>query len=389
MTKMKRLLLIADGPPRQGWGAPIVLDRHLRRLVDGEWEVDIACLSEHAKTCSPCANWTVLPVHAHSILRNLPLRGMYRLCVFLWERQIRRSLASHPDCVLAVQQGALAHTDTAAAVARSLQVPLNLLILDHRERWEANPNHRRTQYRQTEALFAQASRAWFVSERLIEEYGEHVRLPSPEVNRVLRPVPDGGSSARASWQQGFSKQPVVVHFGAIQPTHRPVVLALADALAPLGGKLILVEKEGNPTVRGCVAERGNVEHVPFFPTNRQAVEFVAGKAAAAVHMYAFPPMTQGWATASFPSKLMEFTQTGVPMLLLTPPGTALHDWARANEWLGLCDDLSAASLRRLLAPLCAQEGWERMAAQSLAAAQDEFSPRRIQRQFEDELVVRE
>jgi hypothetical protein len=180
---------------------------------------------------------------------------------------------------------------------------------------------------------------------------------------------------------------VVVHSGAIQSTHRPVVLAVADALAPFGGKLILVEKHGNATVEACVRERENVEHVPFFRTNQEAVEYVAGTATAAMHMYAFPPEVQGWATASFPSKLMEFTQTGVPMLLMSPPGTALHDWALANDWAGLCDDLSGDSLRRVLAPLCERDSWEAMAAQSRAVADDEFNPCRIQQQFEDELVV--
>ena len=177
---------------------------------------------------------------------------------------------------------------------------------------------------QTEALLSQAARVWFVSDRLIEEYAGKIRIPGPEVCRVLRPIPEGGDAAQAVWSERFSRQPVVVHSGALQKSHHSVILALADALAAFDGKLILVERQNNPTAQACSRERGNISHIPFFPTNREAVEFIAAQATAAVHMYSFSISSQGWATASFPSKLIEYSHTGIPVLLLSPPGTALQ-----------------------------------------------------------------
>jgi glycosyltransferase involved in cell wall biosynthesis len=383
LAERNQLLYIGDNPPNQGWGSPIVVRRHLERLCREEWQIRVASLRENCRGCEVPEEWDLVTVPRLRLLGRLRVPGAYRLVQSFWRRRLC-SLGKRADCVLAFLDKDF--SVVAGRVAKRLGVPLNVFVLDHRETWEKSPTYRQTMYEQTEALLLQAARVWFVSERLVHEYGEHIRLPAPEVRRVLRPIPAGGEAPSAVWSDQFARKPVVVHAGAIQTFHRPVVLALADALAEIGGSLVLVEKTDNPTAQACAVERENVTHVPFFPTNREAVEFVS-KATAALHMYSFSDGVQGWATASFPSKLIEFSQTGIPVLLLSPPGTALHDWARECQWEGLCDELSAECLGSVLARLRTRDGWEQMARQSRQVASGEFCAERIQEQFERELVV--
>jgi hypothetical protein len=86
--------------------------------------------------------------------------------------------------------------------------------------------------------------------------------------------------------------------------------------------------------------------------------------------------------AGFPSKLTEYTATGLPLLILGPAYCSAVRWARENDGVAEVVDVNDArlvrhALDRLRNPLRRSE----LAANALAAGQRFFSHRAAQAQF--------
>jgi len=202
---------------------------------------------------------------------------------------------------------------------------------------------------------------------------------------VLYPVPEERFLPFVEWREEFARAPVVTHVGALHPYHAGFLSALAACLASVGGKLSVICPADNPVLAELRARIPNLEHHDFFPTNIAAIRHVAAQSAALTVMYPLGKTTQGLPPTGFPSRFVEFAQLGLPVLLVAPAGNPIRTWAGRNRWTAQLDPSDREAMTRLVHGLTQRAVWEQLAAETRTAADGEFNPSRLHRQFSNTL----
>lgn len=129
-----------------------------------------------------------------------------------------------------------------------------------------------------------------------------------------------------------------------------------------------------------LAAIANVTAHPRTASNRDALVLLRQQCAA-LFVY-LGTEYENYARYSFPSKLVDFAQTGLPIVICTPPETGLGQWAAQNGWrLWLRDPDDAAASREIAALLKSDTAWQEEARQTRALADGEFSAHRIHAQL--------
>lgn len=381
----RRLLYVGAEVPRQGYGASICLYRHLSRL-DG-WEVSVVA------TEPPAAGWDDQPVpwrvvRLSSVLQRWPpavarVPIAYRLWLELLGWSCRLALRNRtPDAILNVFG---LNSFLAYALARLWRVPLSLIVYDRWEVWVKSRIERRLMPRGwAPRILDQAARVWTVS----EELGDFYPLQDRSKVRLLRPIPEGGNGGFVAWREEFRERPTVAFAGFFHDHHLEPFRRVATLLAPANGTLLVISDRA-ARIRERLSDLSNVEYREPFARNADLLTFLRARAAAMLIPWSFAarlPMPY-WAKTSFPSKLVEFSHLGLPLLIIAPPGIVISNWASSRRWRAYLEAPEDEALARALAELRNEASWKVMAAQSRQAALGEFDPGRIQAQFERELAV--
>ena len=201
---------------------------------------------------------------------------------------------------------------------------------------------------------------------------------------VLPPIPAERTLPFAGWRDEHALCPVVAHVGALHPYHAPFLRRLAETLRRQNGRLLVLCPENNPVLQELRAGVRDLIHQPFFPDNADALRFIAARASALTVMYPFgaegAPLPTG-----FPSRFIEFSQLGLPILLAAPEGNPIRAWARRHRWPAHFDPDDTLALQAHCAALGHKEGWESLASETRKAAEGEFDPDRIHRLFSERL----
>lgn len=373
MTHSPHLLYVGGPSPQPGSGSLIILQRHLAYLVQENWRIALAVA---ARTAPPASDWPMVRVPFRRAWWP-PFRPdrpwLARIRAWAWTREVRTLPA--PDLVLTLCWGPLAWL--AADIAERRRVPLAVILHDH---WAELADHAAATIGQR--VCRAAHTVFTVSEEMSQRVdGEFGRGKS----LLLPPVPAARCLPFAAWRATHATAPVLAHVGALHPYHVPFLTRTARALAPLHGRLLVLCDSGSPVLRNLRAAIPNLTHQPFFPTNDEALRFVAGNATAFVVMYPFGGVSQNPAPTGFPSRLIEFLQLGLPALLAAPEGNPLRSWAHRAHWPAHFAPDDDAALTRACAALTDSTAWEEMAAAARRVAQGEFDAANIHRLFRQRL----
>jgi hypothetical protein len=179
--------------------------------------------------------------------------------------------------------------------------------------------------------------------------------------------------------------PLTVAFaGSLHIYHIEPLRALATALAHVQGQLLLVAQRDNPHLTKILLGLDNIEVQAPFRTNPEVLEFLAQRATALIVPYSFDLVLAPNVVTSFPSKLVEFVHLGLPILIFSPPQTALGLWARERKWSLFWSEPNEANLVAMLKHLQNPAQWEKLAAET-RVAQAEFDPDHLHQRFEQDL----
>jgi hypothetical protein len=135
-------------------------------------------------------------------------------------------------------------------------------------------------------------------------------------------------------------------------------------------------------------ETGNCENIRYLsplPTNAEALAFLRDNASAVFIPGSIDTRAAGW-QLSFPSRLVEYVHTGLPLIIVSPVGTALSNWAKRHSRLCSFENFKEGEALAVLRKITDKEEWLKLAGGSRALAEGEFDPERIQAQFEAELI---
>ena len=368
MDRIKVLVVSSVVPNARGSGGELVLHRHLKSNPRIESEV---------------VSWQRFPFRLKVIgkLRELGFQSLSRSmeCLFpvLPSRKMVDDLVHsfRPDVVVTVAHGWW-HIQ-ARRVARKFELPLVSFFQDW---WPDFPDvplaFRSRVERQFRKTRADSAVAICVSDGMRRELGE------PENALVLHDAP---SLTRCGDMTRDFKLPLrVAYFGNLSE-YGPLIESALRALK--GSERVRLEVFGASPLwtRGAEDEfRSSGFYHGFIPSNELAKSLHDFHAALVVMSFA-PPHRRRM-TTSFPSKLIDATQLGLPVVVWGPEYCSAVKWARKGDRALCVTDPNPLALRETLEELAASPSELRRLAKSASdAAAGDFNYERIQLQFMDAL----
>ncbi len=372
---------ISSNLPRPGTGSSVILYRHLQKFLD--WKITIIATDCRDSNELP-KQWKILPLPPAQWWWP-PLRRTFWRFWGLRQRilalAVQKLLQNDIPSVVLNQFGK--NSVFAWQIAKLCQIPLGLVIHDPWDTWVSCG---------IEAMYMRAYGAsqilsdaqwfWPVSHELANYY----KL-LPTKTRVLPPIPYGWKYPYASWKSSFA-HPVIAFAGSYHDHDVPFLAKVAQALHAFQGTLLLILPQSQ-ALENLKSEYHNIQQYVPFIKNDEAIAFIQQAASAFLVLNVFDPQipqTAHW-RFNFPSKFVEFVHTGLPMLVIAHPQTAISQWCLAHQWQTYGPDFENTNLTCLIQKIVHPETWTSAALQSRSAAQNEFNPDQIQAILENDLIA--
>lgn len=357
-------------------GGAVIAQRHLAHLAEAGWSIAAVCGGgDDAFFRARFPRWKCA---------GLPRRrwwwppfkpepsALARLRSRFFRQALRRSGIGRDDAEVIVTICWGPASWEAAQLANAWRRPLAAIVHD----WWAECGGDRDA-RIGEHVGRTAKRVFVVSEEMraaLSDFGA-------QKLEVLHPVPEKRATGFATWRDEFARAPVIAHVGTLHPYHAPYLTAVAGELAARGGRVVVLCPADNPTLASLRATVRNIEHRDLFADNADAVRWIAACATAVTVMYAQQVGARGHPPTGFPSRLVEFSQTGLPILLAAPRGNPVRTWAERRGWNACVAPDDHDGLSRCVSRLADRTTWEQWAAQTRDAATSDFDPDRLHARF--------
>jgi glycosyltransferase involved in cell wall biosynthesis len=368
MDPIKVLVISSVVPNAYGSGGELVLHRHLKSNPGIHSEV---------------VSWKEFPFRLKVIgkLREIGFRSVSRAweCMFPVlppSKMVHESIQSfRPDVIVTVAHGWW-HVQ-AGRVARESRLPLVSFFQDWWPDFPEVPLAFRSRVeREFRKTCAASDVAICVSEGMRRELGE------PQNALVLHDIPSIAVCERAT--PDFNLPLRVAYFGNLSE-YGPLIESALRALD--GSKQVRLEVFGPGPAWTSGSEnefRSRGVYRGFVPSN-QLADSLQGFQAALVVM-SFDPALRRRMTTSFPSKMIDAVQLGLPVVIWGPEYCSAVKWARRGKRVLCVTDADPAVLCRALEELAASPSeQERLAKAARDASAGEFNYERIQTQFIDVL----
>jgi hypothetical protein len=379
----KRVLLYFGHAPMEGAGSAIIVLRHLRRLAVNGWEIRV--VSDWGQDLATCERegWPVFHL-THRKPWWPPYHPENRLLRYarhwLWAGECHGFLDQQRPAAVFTYLSAFTDfmSQVALAYAERYDVPLSLIAHDDpvcfcQTQEEGVKLRARYQY-----VVERSHRNWFASPQLASIYD----LPQ-ERRSTLPPIPEG-YAASPKWKQEFADSPLIVYAGNFWPAQLPLLARVGREVAAAGGRLMLLVKK-TPEIESLCREAPVVWQEPF-RENHEALRFLADNAAALLVSYAETSESMPWIRTSFPSKLIEYTHLGLPLMILSPPESAVAQWAKERQCPNYAGTDTFGAVTEFVESLKDEEIWRAKAAFPRKFAESEFNPERIHEAFENNLT---
>jgi glycosyltransferase involved in cell wall biosynthesis len=368
MSPIKVLVFSSVVPDARGSGGELVLHRHLKS--NPGIHSDVVC-------------WKEFPLRLEVIgkLREIGFRSLSRAweCLFPVlppKKMVHESIHSfRPDVIVTVAHGWW-HIQ-ARRVARECNLPLVSFFQDW---WPDFPDvpgiFRSGIEREFRRTCAESAVAICVSDEMRRELGD------PQNALVLHDIPSLIGSERAT--PDFALPLRVVYFGNLYE-YGPLIESALRAMN--GSDRVRLEVFGPSPLWNSGAEdefRSRGVYRGFIPSNELAESLHNFQAALVV--MSFVPSHRRRMTTSFPSKMIDAVQLGLPIVIWGPEYCSAVKWARPEKRALCVTDANSSALRRALEELAASPSeQERLARSAREAAASDFNRERIQEQFMDVL----
>jgi hypothetical protein len=375
----RSLYFLSDHLPLPRIGSPVVLWRHLSRFEAEGWRIRAIVPRHKFAGATFPTNWDVQPLPARRWWWPPVLGRSARLQAWrtaLLARQLRSWISPDEKGALLTVLWNQTTPDLARALAKRTGLPLHVIVHDDQALWESADAHSHVRAAQAHILAA-AHSVWPVS----QELGDALPGVGFDRSHPLIPIPGSSPLPQTVWREEFRK-PVVIHAGSLHAFQAHNFARIADTLAPLGGRLVVISPERSRAhVAELLANRNNVEWRPEFATPEEMLHFAAQHASAALVSYAFESSAQPWAKTSFASRWAELTRTGLPVIILAPSETATGRFAAELGWKAHLSSMDANAMHDLMNTLATQSGWALLAGDSRQATATVFSADHIHAAF--------
>jgi hypothetical protein len=226
------------------------------------------------------------------------------------------------------------------------------------------PNQSRDEVKRT---LCQASYVFAVSKPLLEQ----CKMSGARAGEVLLPI--GAEIINDGKVRPLDKTLVVGVAGSLDWTHIETAIRVADKVVVLGPNDVWKKEDAR------------VEFVPRITTNLDAMKFLREHCNALLICGSIEA-NSAYNRFSFPGKLADFSQTGLPLILCAPEDSNLGQWAKQNSWTLWVEDMDAREhLASIKMRLRDREFWNSESLKVRQVALTQFNPGLLHRQIESKL----
>ena len=380
----QHLLYVSGTIPNQGLGSSIIFYRHLKKFEESNWKISLGVPQKALNNVSLPKSWSVIPIPSRKwwwLPAKHQLPWSMELRMYQWSKQFEHDFKKNKPCIIVTYLCDM-YSYLAAFLAKKWRIPLAVIVHDD---WELASI--KTPYYQyiksyTKTILTQANIILPVSRKL----GNRLNAKDNSKTSILLPIPHENNDNFVKWNDNFQKNPTICYAGSIYPYLEKTLEKLSKALAAVNGKLILVTHYDD-SVEKLLEQNSNIAHHPFFANNKDAIKFVRDNCSCFVVAYPLFDVqgTFYWKT-SFPSKFVEFSHTGLPILILTPPNTALFEWTQEKDWKNTISTPEEKMLFEQVKKIIDKQSWLEMAQQTRDIASSEFNSLNIHNELEKKLL---
>lgn len=380
----KNILYISTIVPKNGIGSWIIALRHLKRLESSGYKITIVIPVSKKHLLEKYPNWKVIILPDRKWWWppcNFYNKVSLNIRFWLWYKYLQSILNKKYCSVLTIIPDNIAIF--AAYTSKKMGVPLSVIVHDE---WELNAtNEKETSFikHYKNYIFKISKMVWTVSNQMTEKYQN---LVGGNIN-LLYPIPDGKTKF-IDWKDSFKGNPILAVAGGFEKDHLNCFIEISNQLKKINGKFLVVRNENNDQVafNNFVNSCDNLILVDQFDKNTEVIEYIRNHASAFLISFVGD---YKWSELSFPSKFIEFSHIGLPMLIIAPKETPLSEFAKKKNWYSYYDDLNDNRISEFFFNMIDKDKWNIMAEQTRDVALNEFDSDVIQNQFELELAKNE
>lgn len=375
---------------QEGGGGHLCLLRHARRLNASG--VPTSLLAQELQ--APRVKHTFIGASDFDSVYLIPRSRwfwpplIYRLS---WTIALRRFLVAiegvfnilciRPNGILMVFNGS--RLSLWSWVANKLHIPLGVIVYDLRELWADSPKERKRMHADTCATLKRASVLWFVSEELRDEYLRRVPHLNPSLCRILPPIPGRIEVPTPAWREEFTTCTTITFAGGLKSSNHDVFRALMSAMHTSKGRLVIITQEKRlASLTQELRDYHDVLELRPIPQHPpDGIKWAAANSTCLLVHYSFDSGAEELSLTSFPSKLLEYSHLGLPILIAAPANTTVGKWAKKVNWPLWLDSLEPARVQEALDRLKHEDFWRHCVSRSRQYAEGDFCPDVIHENF--------
>ncbi len=370
--------------PMEGAGSAIIVLRHLRRLAEKGWNIYI--ISDWGQSTKVCEreNWPVLFL-PHRKFWWPPFNPdnslLLAIRLWLWAGECYNFIGGNKPVAAFTYLSAFSDllSQVAVGFSQRYDVPLSVIIHDNPEHFCPSAHEAKNVRRHYNRVISKAHQNWFASPQLAELFNQTDTRSS-----ILPPIPEGWKG-KSEWNPAHADQPLLVYAGNLWDVQLSLLGTIAEETAAAGGRLLLIVKK-TPAVE-AFCQKYPVEWKSPYSENKDALDYISQNATALLVSYTESSDIMPWIKTSFPSKLVEYSHLGVPVLIIAPADSAVAIWANEGQYPDSIAPDDMGGLRKFIDSIRSKVEWEEKATSSRHFANSEFDPATIQKFFESRLTV--
>lgn len=383
---MKNIYFISESIPHNGYGSFIIFYRHLLKLKANGYKIFLIVpeyqnfessyyfndINNHFNILKvPFNKWWYPPYR----YRNILLRYIRFLLIY---NIIKKDLINNPpDFIISYFYGNFLN-GFAVFLKKIFNCKIGTFLHDDKSLLNLDYNKKLKRYDQY--ICKNASVIWTVSKKLKIENCDKKHI-------LLYPIPKGDISIIEHNNSILSTGKLIVGFsGSIYESYFRLFQILARVLNRINGELHIITtnvQEAEKELYGY----NNIKFIKSFKYNADAMDYLKNNCSILFCGYPDTIKEMPWIVSSFPSKFVEYTHLGLPIILSGPKGTALSDWVEENKWLLYTNEINEDTITELLTNLKVPDFWLKMALQSKRTAIGIFNADKIHNIFEDSIKI--
>lgn len=373
-------LLYLGQKPREDTGSPIIIYRHLRVLKSEGHQLSF-CLQwgesiDESDLFSDCPHYQ-LPHRMKWWPPYYPKYDWSRiLSTQLWANWLHKNIpeCELPDSILCYMAW---HSDLFAEIAgrlaKILKIPSLCLVHDDAAAF-AKDSAKVTilRKRQKRILNLQGSNAYVTSEL------QRAIYPKDDKSVQLWPIPDGNIMCKSLHprRQGTLR---LIYAGYCWKGQAELI---ANLLAHRVGENIRIEVVGNAEPDALsILESHLIRKLPSFSSNKEALKYLSENADILLVSYASSSTKMPWIKTSFPSKLIEYSHLGLPILVIAPDDSVVYNWCKHRQIDSAFTPSQDQEIQDFIRRIRCEKDFSASVDQWRRIAAEEWSPDAIQSKF--------